>query len=95
MVSFAPYEHVQQQIVEQVLVIESFTPAPAVTFSAPAPVIKHVSFAPDDPARVDVETANFTPIPVIEHVIYLHRVSSFQPTPGTDSRILRNVHTWL
>ena len=53
------HEHVQQQIVvadflePPVPVVESFTPAPAVTYTAPAPVIKHVSFALDDPARID------------------------------------------
>ena len=34
-------------------VVESFTPAPAVTCTAPPPVMKHVSFAPGFPARAD------------------------------------------
>ena len=34
-------------------VVESITSAPAVTYTALAPVIKHVFFAPDDPGRID------------------------------------------
>ena len=54
-------------------VIESFTPAPAVTCTAPAPVMKHVSFAPDDPARIDC----VAPAHVIEYTGSITVVETF------------------
>ena len=87
MVSFAIHEQIQQQTVAHVpqnfpVTVEtaSFTPVPDassipdVTYTAPVPVIKHVSLAPDDnyaaPARL-------APAPVTEHIAPARVAPSF------------------
>ena len=53
-----------QQALVSICETDLFTPAAAVTCTAPGPVIKHVSFAPDDPARIDC----MAPAHVIESI---------------------------
>ena len=87
MVSFAIHEQIQQQTVEHVpqnfpVTVEtaSFTPVPdassipVVTFSAPVPVIKHVSLAPDDTYAAP---ARLAPAPVTEHIAPARVAPSF------------------
>ena len=87
MVSFALHEQIQQQTVEHVpqnfpVTVEtaSFTPVldassiPDVTFSAFVPVIKHVSFAPDD---IYAAPARLAPAPVTEHTAPARVAPSF------------------